>query len=327
MPSIRKGPQRPDKGTQMKTTTTMLAACLVVLGGCGKQDDNRGARPEARTTPSAAHAGGGTHAGATAPEGLECPADVPAGPGPDIAGLRFGMSLDEAMRAARCLAGADAPVVADASFVRDLDTQGVRLGTQFFTVGVDDGSACNRWRNPDGCNAAPDPGGEPKESIAIAIPGMPGHERALAIWRTQEFPEGSQPSVDSLRDALLKKYGPAQGIEQYDDSSFVMMNWTRDATGAPISPQNPLSVNCAGAINGKASQVSARWGEGCGVNIRAELWRSEANHGLARELDVSMIDQAAMQAQVETMKAALKREGAARRAEELRAAEKQDVAL
>lgn len=310
----------------MMTKAAALATLILMLGACGGRDDGAAPPAAAAGSPRSAVAADGAGARATAAEALDCPADVRERPGPDIAGLRFGMGLDEAMHAARCLAGPGAAVAADTSFVRDLDTQGVPLGTQFFTVGVDDGTACNRWRNPDGCDG-PEPTGEPRVSVAIAIPGMPGEEKALAIWRTQEFPEGKQPSVQSLRDALLAKYGPAQGVEQYDDSSFVILKWMRDASGAPISEQNPLYSRCLGGVSGKASQASAQWGDGCGVNIRAEIWRSEANNGLARELDVSMIDQAGMFAQIEAMKAALRRAGAARRADELRAAEKQDVSL
>src|SRR3546814_2995622 len=66
---------------------------------------------------------------------LRCPPKVRDDlTGPDVLGVRLGMTHAEALATMRCALGEDAPVKTEARWFDRLDTNGIELGPQAFTV-------------------------------------------------------------------------------------------------------------------------------------------------------------------------------------------------
>ena len=166
-----------------------------------------------------------------------------------------------------------------------------------------------------------------------ATPGAPGHEKAMAIWRTQNFRDGRMPPVQAVVDALVAKYGPPQREEASDQpngytAGYHELEWVQDRHGKPLSDPNPLYRQCWNAIHGRGEQTELRWQDGCGLNVWARISLSGNNPGLAMELDSAMVQQSDLYTQAEATQTELRQLGQTRRdAEVKRAQEASDVHL
>lgn len=305
----------------------LLAALALALSACGGRDD---AAPAAGADPAP-----GAEMGETiddlAEAGLDCPPDVRDGlAGPDILGVRVGMSTEEALGTVRCELGEDAVVKTENRWLDNLDTYGAALGVQFFSVRQGDHRACDfarEWQECDGGQKW----GHVDETVEVATPGAPGQEAAMVVWRTQSFRDGAKPAAKAVLDALVAKYGQPQRSESTDDpwagsSGRHTLTWVLDPAGRPISEANPLFNRCVNGVMAGSGGVS--WAEGCGVNISARVLLDGQNPGLAMELSTALVDQGRLLEHVEAMKAALAEAGNARREAEVQAAgEAGDVRL
>ncbi|KRA50862.1 hypothetical protein ASD72_17645 [Pseudoxanthomonas sp. Root630] len=252
--------------------------------------------------------------------------------GPDIIGLRLGMTLPEAMATARCRLGEDAVVTEENRWLDRLDTNGVALGTQFFTVEKGSYRPCNfasewqecrgkfKWEHTD-------------EIVRVATPGVPGKETAMVVWRTQKFRDGQMPSVDATLEALTAKYGQPQVRENSDSPRGYSagtrdLQWVYDRSGNPLSEANPLFGRCRNGVYAGGENTGASWTDGCGLNISARVVLSGNNPGLVMELHTAMIQQSTTYAYIEGMQAELQRIGQARREAEVKeAGDASDVRL
>lgn len=309
----------------------VLVAALA-LAACGGGGDDARDGAESGAGPAGA---GGDAAPAVVDAGadLRCPAKVRADlTGPDIIGIRLGMTVDEALATTRCALGADAEVKAGERWLDRLETHGVELGTQTFTVRKGEHRPCDFRREWQQCE------GSLKwehvdETVTVATPGAPGRETALAVWRTQTFRDGAMPPVQALLDALIAKYGQPQSVENSDAArghaaGYRDMEWVYDRAGDPLVQANPMFSQCRGAVSAYKDSTSARWRDGCGLNIRARVLLSGKNPGLAMEMSSAMLHQGDLFAHVEAMQGELQQLGQARRDTELRqAGEAADVRL
>lgn len=311
--------------------TTALAACggraADADAGGGDGGGDRGAAADTATT------GAGAPAVADGSAALRCPAKVRGDlAGPDIIGIRTGMSADEALATARCALGEDAEVKAANRWLDRLETYGVELGTQSFTVRKGDHRPCDFQREWQECEGGLK-WGHVDEIVTVATPGAPGSETALGVWRTQTFREGAMPPAQALLDALVSKYGPPQIVEDSDQprgyaAGHRDREWVFDRAGHPLAEANPMFRECRGAVHAHKGDTNARWRDGCGLNVRARVLLSGKNPGLAMEVSSAMLHQGDLFAQVETMQSELQRIGQARRDAEVRqAGEAGDVRL
>ncbi len=305
-----------------------LVAALAVAA-CGGSGDDAGDPGAA----AAAGADGDTRAVAADAGGdLRCPAKVREElAGPDIIGLRLGMTVDEALAAARCALGADAQVKTGDRWLDRLDTHGVELGTQTFTVRKGEHRPCDFRREWQECE-----GGlkweHVDETVTVATPGAPGAESAQVIWRNQSFREDAMPPVQALLDALTAKYGQPQLVDSSDaargySAGYRDLEWLYDRAGNPLTEANPMFGKCRGAVRAYRGDTRASWTDGCGLNIRARVVLSGKNPGLAMEMGSAMLHQGNLFAHVEAMQQALQRQGQARREAEVQAAGAGDVRL
>ncbi|WP_202844333.1 hypothetical protein [Luteimonas saliphila] len=307
---------RPQWGLCLAIAVSLvLAAC----GGTREGDAESGDEPAAAGGDAAPAAADGSAA-------LRCPPKVRAElSGPDIIGIRIGMSADEALATTRCALGEDADVKAGDRWLERVETHGVELGTQTFTVRKGEHRPCNFQREWQECE-----GGlkweHVDEIVTVATPGAPGKETALGVWRTQTFREGAMPPVQALLDALASKYGPPQITETSDKprgyaAGHRDLEWVFDRAGHPLAEANPMFSRCRGAVHAYKGNTSARWNDGCGLNIRARVLPSGNNPGLAMELGSAMLHQGELFAQVEAMQAELQQLGQARRESEVQQAQ------
>src|SRR3546814_11912376 len=78
---------------------------------------------------------------------LRCPPKVRDDlTGPDVLGVRLGMTHDEALAIVRCALGEDAPVKTEVRWFDRLDTNGIELGPQAFTVQPGESKPCDYQR-------------------------------------------------------------------------------------------------------------------------------------------------------------------------------------
>ncbi|SOD54010.1 hypothetical protein [Pseudoxanthomonas wuyuanensis] len=314
-----------------KTTNTMLALSVLLLSACGKGPELADGEKKIGVPVDELEEAAVAATAAAAP--LRCPPKVRKGlNGPDIMALRLGMTLEEALATARCGLGEDAVVTEEKRWLDRIDTHGIELGTQFFTVEKGSYRPCNYAREWQECR------GKFKwehvdEVVSVATPGGPGKETAAVIWRTQNFRDGQMPPVDAALEALIGKYGQPQIRENSDaqrgySAGYRDLQWVYDRAGNPLSKANPLFDQCRGAVHAHSGDKRARWREGCGLNIAARVSMSGKNPGLAMELTTVMVQQSDLYAQVEAMRSDLQRVGQARREEEIKeAGDASDVRL
>lgn len=314
------------------TRPAIVATLLLVLAACGGNDDGASAG-------DGEMAAGEEEMGVPLDElvgdegqGLDCPPDVRKGlTGPDMTGVRLGMTLDEAMATVRCALGEDAVVKTETRWLDRLDTYGAELGVQLFTVQKGEHRACDFAREWQECE-----GGEKwdhvDEIVSVGTPGAPGEETAWVVWRTQNFRAGQMPAAQAVLDALVAKYGPPQRSEAVDERYGYSagrrdLQWVLDPGGQPMSEANPLFHRCVGGVYADANSTRVSWTKGCGLNISARVVLAGDNPGLAMELHTAMVDQTALFEHVEAMKQSLAQAGQARRDAEVQAGGDADVRL
>lgn len=96
-------------------------------------------------------------------------------------------------------------------------------------------------------------GSTANERMTVAVSLPPNRQAAVSISRTINFPEGSQPSVDTIMAGLRAKYGPesagpdtpspANRLNVFGNRTVF---WYFDADGKPLPPSAPLSQAALG---------------------------------------------------------------------------------
>ncbi|WCL53248.1 hypothetical protein [Gimibacter soli] len=314
---------------------TLLAAASLMLAACGGEEDASSAaaaaganRSAAETRPAAAKPAGDPNA-LPAPK---CPAKTDDGlPGPDILGLKLGMSKDMALNIVRCHLGADAFVDPQRNWIQGLNAHQLELAPQAFMVQQGETSACNfrTFNDMQKCGPGNRVWGHVSEKFTLATPGVPGRETLVGVWRTQNFKPDEMPAVESLVAALTKKYGAPQFRDKRENrrGDLSRLRWITDVSGQPVIDPNPLFRRCGFNIDGRMNALS--WSEGCGLNLAVEIMHSPDNPALAKELSVGMLHQDNLFQYGSDLQAELNEIEEGRRAEELERAKKSgsDIAL
>lgn len=267
--------------------TLLLVLATLALGGCGSGSPDTPATASAGADPDRQPQAAQASAGAAA----DCrPRATDPSAGPDIAGLQLGMSRDDAVNQVRCRLP-EAQVQMEASFLSDMRATSVTLGDQAFVAQSGDSEPCDYrrggWMN---CGMGNQKWSFVEEWIKVATPGMPGHESAFAIWRTQRFREGQMPSIKAVMTALREKYGDFH--ERPDPPQYyrTKLMWARDTEGESIAEVNPIFEQCVGGVNAEGVSWQT-WREGCGLTIKAEIEINSQNPDLATALHVVLMDQ------------------------------------
>lgn len=109
----------------------------------------------------------------------------------------------------------------------------------------------------------------------------------IGAGREEWFEAGKNPTMASLGDALLKKYGATPSINQSNPGQR-FMRWIYDPMGRLATETSPLHNQCAGT--GASGGVSLS--PDCGIVVEAHLTPLPDNPDLARSMEVGGVDQA-----------------------------------
>ena len=304
----------------------MYAVAALAAPGCGSKEDNNtpiGAVDATKAAPS-----GEASAEQVAKEmrgSVRCPATESnprqaGAPVDDVVGVRPGMTWNEAATVVMC----DNPMIVvteNTGRNYDIQTYGQKLRQGF------DG----RWaearvvkssrdylremseaaaRRSGNAAAAPLPGGQSR--FYVSTMGLPGEERVISVAREEAYAEGKQPTIESLTQALIAKYG--QPSHANDTGRLVQMWWEYDPTGKRME-----EGQCRMAISPDAGTSLST---SCGITVGAQIQASNTNQGLARSLAVTSQSGAWGYELLTKTEAALKAADASKKAKELEDASK-----
>lgn len=310
------------------------AVALLLAAGCGSGSGDDGGQAQARTGAS----GSGGAAGATASEVAEaargrvrCPAKISsparAGQAPvdDVVGVRPGLTYDEAVNVVLCTH--DLMVAEDASRTRNfrIETFGQTLRQGFTARFARDrvqrtpqqimedlqDSAMARSSNRSVRDTLP---GEARWYVATM--GAPGKERVISAAREEWFEEGAFPTLQSVEQALIGKYGTPT-YQSRTGNGATDLGWAHDLRARPIGESSPLHHQCRAMADPDAGNS---FSPDCGIVVAARISPARDNPQLAEFLQVAVVDQAGGYAAISATEQALQQQETQRRAKEVEAA-------
>jgi hypothetical protein len=302
---------------EMHATKWIFSLVVVsALVACGSDETAPApAQPEAQPQPAAtAPPAADNRIAATAAEvaaeargDVTCPADTGAPPDPqapvaDIVGVRPGMTYEQAANIVMC--------TDDLMVVSDPVARGFEIQTYGQTVrqGFEAALAEDRINKTSkeimaemqdsamarGTNRAMDRGAmHGKVSWFVGTMGLPGQEVVISAARENWFADGKQPTMDSVGQALIDKYGAPTKDSLVEGGSQVgpsrHLTWAFDPFGRPITETSPLFGQCSAPSSPGAG---VNLSPDCGVVVAAQITALQANPGLVEVMSVGMVDQA-----------------------------------
>lgn len=273
----------------------LLCAAIAACGQGGPSGPGVAGKPAA--TPS-----GDATAEQVAEESrgdVDCPAKVRSRPDStpvdDVLGVRPGQTFDEAVNVVLCtndLLVASPPVtqgfnietfgatIRQGFSARFAEPRVVKTSKQIMQEMQDDTIA-------RGGNAVrPDmlPG---QSRWYVTTMGMPGDERVIAAAREEWFGAGRNPTMRSVADALIKKYGPP--TRQQVAPHVISLVWMRDSSGQYVPDTSPLSHQCTPL---SSPTGGSNFSPDCGLVVAAMVWPLRDNPALSEHFEVGVADQA-----------------------------------
>lgn len=147
--------------------------------------------------------------------------------------------------------------------------------------------------------------------------GMPGQERVINAAREEWFDEGGNPTVASVEQALLKKYGtPTRN--QHVPGGSVVITWAYDPLGRLISETSPLYNSCHGA---SSPDGGANFSPDCGIVVQANVYPLRDNPQLGQMMQVGVVDQAGGYEALQRVEQTLQQQDAQLKAQQVKDAE------
>jgi len=311
----------------------LLTALLAALAACGKAPPSSAGSPSA-SGKTAAPAAGSTSAEEVAEEArskLRCPAKIkmPArangAPVDDVVGVRPGMSYDEATNVVLCTH--DLLVAQpDTSRRFNINTYGQTLRQGFSARFaeprvqrtskqiMEDMQRDFMARSNNAVRQDMKPG---QSKWYVSTMGTPGEERVIAVAREEWFEEGSNPTLDSVEQALIQKYGtPTRTVPAGQGRQ---LTWAYDPFGRPVTETSPLYDKCYGTAD---PDGGTNFSPDCGIVVAAQVQALRENPGLSQFLQVGVVDQANGYEAITGTEQALQQLDEQRKAQELEAASK-----
>lgn len=298
----------------------ILAAAAALLVACG-DDESAPAQTEMQAPPAAtasaaapSSANTDSRIAATAAEvaqeargDVACPADTgapldPTAPVVDIVGVRPGMSYEQAANIVMCT---DELMVVSEPTSRgfDIQTYGQTLRQGFSAALAEDrinktskeimaemqdnamARGTNRAMDRDAMRG--------KVSWFVGTMGLPGEEVVISAARESWFADGKQPTMASVAQALLDKYGTPTKDFMQDGGSRVgpsrILSWAYDPFGRPITETSPLFGRCSAE---SAPGGGVNLSPDCGPAVAAKITALHSNPELVEFMQVGMVDQA-----------------------------------
>ena len=257
---------------------------------------------------------------------VSCPAkastQLPAGtPVDDVVGVRPGMALDEAANFVMC----DNPLMV----VTETTSRNYNVNTygQHIRQGFDGNFAQPRVVKTSqqilddmqkeamqrGANTYIAPLQPGQSRFYVSTMGLPGQEQVLSVAREEYYATGKLPTVDSVKQALVGKYGAPSAM----NGNYLW--WEYDPAGTKITEVSPLSGTCRINVSPDAGTSLST---ACGITVGALIQPSNDNPGLAHSLAVTSQNGAAGMAVLKNTEDALQNADQARKQKQLNDASK-----
>ena len=116
--------------------------------------------------------------------------------------------------------------------------------------------------------------------------GMPGQEHVISVGREEWFAEGKNPTMASVEQALLKKYGTPTRHQKAGNQIY--LSWAYDPFGRLITETSPLFNQCS-AVTGPDG--GANFSPDCGTVVGAMVVPMKDNVDLGKSMSVAIVDQ------------------------------------
>lgn len=313
-----------------------LVALIAALAACSKAPPDRTSQSAPSKSPAKQTSSASAEEVAKEARGnLRCPAKIktPArasgAPVDDVVGVRPGMSYDEATNVVLCTNDLLVAQV-DQSRRFNINTYGQTIrqgfGARFAEPRVqrtskqimEDMQKDFMARSNNAVRQDMKPG---QAKWYVSTMGVPGEERVIAAAREEWFEEGGNPTMDSVEQALVKKYGnPTRNQNTGQDRQ---LTWAYDPFGRPVTETSPLYNKCYGSADPNSG---TNFSPDCGIVVAAHVRATRENPGLSQYLQVGVIDQAKGYEAITGTEQALQQLDAQRKAQELEAASKNSKA-
>lgn len=296
----------------------LAVAAASLLAACGSDESApapaQPQSPPSTSAPTAGAAPANNRIAATAAEvakeargDVTCPADTGAPPDAgapvvDIVGVRPGLTYEQAANIVMC--------TDDLMVISGPVSRGFQIQTygQTLRQGFNAGLAEDRINKTSkeimaemqdsamarGTNRAMDRNAmHGKVSWFVGTMGLPGEEVVISAARESWFADGKQPTMDSVGQALLDKYGAPTEDRMMEGGSRVgpsrHLTWAFDPFGRQITETSPLFGRCS-APSSPSGGVNLS--PDCGAVVAAQITALHDNPGLAEVMSVGMVDQA-----------------------------------
>lgn len=321
--------------------TRHLASLLLVAGllsacSSGKPGTAAAAGNGRAAAETATHDSGDASAEQVATEArgdVDCPAKLPAQPAgtpvDDIVGVRPGLTWEQASNAVMC-SNPLLVVTVETGRGFDINTYGQTIRQGFSARFAEPRVTLTRQQYMQqaereamdrGMNAVRHDVKPGQAKWFVATMGMPGQEKVLSAARDEWFDEGRNPTIDSVEQALIAKYGTPTWRTDADTDH--RLSWAHDPRGRPITETSPMYNRCsASADPDNGTNLSAD----CGIAVAATIVPLRSNPALAQNLQVGVVDQAGGYQALTDTQQGLQAMDAARRAKQVQEAAKNSQA-
>lgn len=313
--------------------TTLTAA--LALAGCDKTSTVAAGTPVASTAKGSTAPATAEQVAHQARKDVRCPARATsatrAGEAPvdDVLGVRPGLSYDEAVSLVLC--SHELLVLQDDPGRRfNLNAQGQKLrhgfGARFAEPRVEWNAKRAQSEMLDSAlarsgNAVSDDLKPGQAKWYVGTMGLPGQERVVNVAREERFDANARPTVASVEQALVKKYGPPSRQQNLNGQRH--FSWTYDPMGRQAGAGSPLVGRCVGIASPDSGVNLA---SDCGTVVTASVMPLRDNPDVAMTMQVGVVDQARGYALVTSTEQALLQAEQQRRAKETANAAKNTAA-
>ena len=279
----------------------LMVLLVGALAACEKPNEPRPAAPVAKAKPAGQGAATAEQVAKEARADVRCPAKnksalrASGAPVDDVLGVRPGMGHDEAVNAVLCTHDL---LVMQLDITRgfNIKTYGQKprhgFGARFAEPRVEWTAKRAKIESMDDIvarsgNAARDDMKPGQIKWYVGPMGLPGQERAINVAREERFETGASPTIASVEQALLKKYGPA--TKQQNNNGQRYITWSYDLTGRLVTHGAPLFTRCSGNASPNGG---VNLSPDCGTVVTAIVMPLRENPDLAVSLQVGVVDQA-----------------------------------
>jgi hypothetical protein len=278
-----------------------IAALCAVLSACGQGGP---AAPGASASQPRPAPSGDASAEQVAEESrgdVDCPADIDTpprakdAPVDDVVGVRPGLTFEEATNVVLCsndLLVASPPstqgfniktygaTIRQGFSARFAEPRVVKTSKQIMQEMQDDMIA----RSGNAVRPDMRPG---QSRWYVSTMGPPGQERVIAAAREEWFAEGRNPTMQSVADALIRKYGPP--TRHQVAPHVISLVWMHDPQGRFVPETAPLARQCVAM---SSPNGGSNFSPDCGLVVAAMIWPMRENPALAEHFEAGVADQA-----------------------------------